>query len=301
MADAGVFISWSGEPSRTVALKLRDLISPIIPTADMFLSVDSIQPGTRWSPEVTAALRRCEAGIAIVTPTNLNASWLQFECGAISNQAEDRARVLPLLCGLAEGAVGDGPLNAFQHRPLDEAGVLAAVKLVRDICEPRIKDPALELSFAVWWEKLGADLLAAAAVPGAPAVAAPLTINDLGARIDQLWSAMQAMSVIQGRQTQALDVIHSRVDPYWGTALAGVSQLASYQGGLVPGLVGIAGDIKPYNYLAAEMGRRRRRPKDAATEARAEEEPDPGDDVSEEDFPPDDSEDDEGGGGLHEE
>jgi hypothetical protein len=117
-----VFISWSGERSKTVATKLKWFIRLVLPQADPWVSVIDISAGARWSAEVAKALDDTRFGVICVTPDNQRAPWLQFEAGACAKKVAD-AFVCPYLIGMAdETALEDGPLSAFQGRMADSSG-----------------------------------------------------------------------------------------------------------------------------------------------------------------------------------
>jgi hypothetical protein len=58
-----VFISWSGEKSREVALALREWLPDVINRVEHFVSSKDIDPGRRWQSEVAGELASTSYGI----------------------------------------------------------------------------------------------------------------------------------------------------------------------------------------------------------------------------------------------
>src|SRR6185437_15204816 len=103
-----VFISWSGNRSKSLAEALRKWLKEVINAVDPWLSVADIEKGARWRDCVASRLKTSDMGIICVTPGNLKSEWLLFEAGALS-KAMDTAHVCPLLIGLEPSDVS-GPL-----------------------------------------------------------------------------------------------------------------------------------------------------------------------------------------------
>lgn len=118
-----VFISWSGDFSRQVAVALKDWLPTVLQRVKPWVSDKDIHSGARWQAEVVARLDKCSFGILIVTSDNQQSPWLQFEAGALSKSVAD-SRVVPLLIDISKSDLLL-PLNMFQAEYLDEDGVLA--------------------------------------------------------------------------------------------------------------------------------------------------------------------------------
>src|SRR6266545_990864 len=105
-----IFISWSGQRSRTVAAFLNDWLKDIIQIADPWMSANDIDAGVRWSRAIEERLQATKFGILCLTKTNLNAPWILFEAGALAKTIEDTF-VCPYLIDLEPSSVPRGPLT----------------------------------------------------------------------------------------------------------------------------------------------------------------------------------------------
>src|SRR5215216_2046517 len=114
-----VFISWSGERSKTVALALRDWLPGVIQTVKPWMSKKDIDAGARWSNDVAKELGETRFGIVCLTRTNLNAPWILFEVGALAKTI-DETFVCPYLIGLESTDIPPGPLTQFQSKRANE-------------------------------------------------------------------------------------------------------------------------------------------------------------------------------------
>ena len=98
-----VFISWSGEPSRSVAQALRDWLPMVVQQVEPWMSEEDIESGGRWNDQIAAELEQADYGIICLTSKNLDRPWLLFEAGALAKRF-DAARVVP--CNVATARIG---------------------------------------------------------------------------------------------------------------------------------------------------------------------------------------------------
>src|SRR5680860_1889992 len=82
-----VFISWSGNESKEIAVFLKKWIEQIIQSAEPWISLD-IEKGKRWNSEISASLEQSKVGIFCMTEKNLNSPWILFEAGAVAKSRD---------------------------------------------------------------------------------------------------------------------------------------------------------------------------------------------------------------------
>jgi hypothetical protein len=155
-----VFISWSGEQSKHIALALREWLPRIIQAIDPYMSDVDNEAGDLWNEVITSELESTNFGILCLTPTNLKSEWIHFEAGAISKAVADKARVIPLRYNLRTTDVAQ-PLGRFHSKPLDRNGILDTLKTMNDALPPgpgRPEDADLIELFDIVWPKLEARL-----------------------------------------------------------------------------------------------------------------------------------------------
>jgi hypothetical protein len=121
-----VFISWSGEPSRSIARVLATWLGGLVQAVKPWMSDEEIGSGRRWRDEIGAALDDTDFGIVCLTLTNQRAPWLMFESGALAKHLKS-ARLIPLCIDL-EPADVTSPLADWQARKLNREDMLRVVQ-----------------------------------------------------------------------------------------------------------------------------------------------------------------------------
>jgi hypothetical protein len=153
--DVQVFISWSDEPSRTIAGALYDWLPAVVQHVQPWMSVEDIQSGSRWSNEVSAALDATSVGIICVTAANQHKPWLIFEAGALAKRLGDEPGVVVPLCIDLKPTDISGPLSTFQGRTLNREGMQRLVYELmgrRENAPANAKEQTTRLFQAMWPE-----------------------------------------------------------------------------------------------------------------------------------------------------
>jgi hypothetical protein len=147
--DVKVFISWSKEPSRSIARAINSWLPVVAQNVHTWMSDEAIGSGMRWNDQIAEALEKTDFGIVCVTAANQHEPWLLFEAGALAKRL-DVARLVPLCIDLPPSAI-TGPLATFQGRPLDADGMK---RLFQDIIaigqNPELVRSARWLFDAAW-------------------------------------------------------------------------------------------------------------------------------------------------------
>ena len=153
-----VFISWSGERSRKVAVALHDWLPSVIQSVRPFMSASDIETGSRWSSELAIHLEDAQFGLICVTQENLEAPWLLFEAGALSKSI-DTSRVVPFLYGVSQAEL-QGPLAQFQAGLATKDFTLDVIKSINEASgESGLDATRLDVAFETWWPRLESSLL----------------------------------------------------------------------------------------------------------------------------------------------
>lgn len=153
-----IFVSWSGDKSREVAIALREWLPPVINSVTLFVSSKDIDPGTRWQMEVAGELESTLYGIVCVTRANQSNPWLNFEAGALA-KVVSTGRVVPLAIDLKPSDV-KVPLGQFQAQPASEEGIRELVRAINAASESPLSSEVIEKAFAKWWPDLQQKLTA---------------------------------------------------------------------------------------------------------------------------------------------
>lgn len=153
-----LFISWSGNASRTVAKTFRDWIPLVINDVQPWMSEEDIAAGSHWPTEIHGRLRDAKFGVICITPENTSRPWLLFEAGALAKAIdESKIRVCPYLFGLAKSDLTP-PLAHFQSETTDKIDTFKLLQsineTVRSVDGLARTDPQLESAFEKWWPDL---------------------------------------------------------------------------------------------------------------------------------------------------
>lgn len=107
-----VFIAWSGNSSKSVAVSLYEWLPSVLPCVKPWMSEKDIAKGTIWNAELWKHLKSADFGILCLVPDNVTKPWVIFEAGALSGgRAYDK--VSPFLLGIKDSDL-PSPLRQFQ-------------------------------------------------------------------------------------------------------------------------------------------------------------------------------------------
>lgn len=147
-----VFISWSGERSKALAIALKEWIPLILQYAQPWVSEKDISAGDRWAQAISGELDSSNFGILCITPENLSSEWILFEAGALSKSMLD-AKVIPLLFGLELSDLS-GPLSQFQALKVDQQGVMDVIKAINAVSETKASEATINQLVPALWPQL---------------------------------------------------------------------------------------------------------------------------------------------------
>jgi len=121
-----VFLSWSGDLSKSVAQAFRDWLPNVLQTVQPYYSSEDIVRGTRWFEDVYSNLRECRHCLLFVTRENIDSVWMNFEAGAAASSFE-RSMISPILLGIGPSELA-GPLANFQASPFSQPEILKIIR-----------------------------------------------------------------------------------------------------------------------------------------------------------------------------
>ena len=154
-----IFLSWSGEPSRSIAEKFKNWLPNVLQYVEPYFSQKDIELGVRWANNLEKSLEENNFGLIFVTENNIDAPWINFEAGALSKNL--KSKLVPIMCKSNISLLNNGPLNQFQSsKTIDKKSIK---KLILEINkanegELRLPDELVEKSFEKWWEDLDTEL-----------------------------------------------------------------------------------------------------------------------------------------------
>lgn len=163
-----LFISWSGIRSKAIAKALHDWIPHVIQAVRPFMSEEDIQKGSRWAVEIAAQLKDARVGLICLTPENLEAPWILFEAGALSNKLGDL--VCTYLFQLQPTDVLEplGQFHATKAEKEDTRKLMHSINQTLD--NGTLPVVQLDETFEIWWPKLEVALASVPDVEEKPEV-----------------------------------------------------------------------------------------------------------------------------------
>jgi hypothetical protein len=209
-----VFISWSGERSKLVALALNELLPAILQPVECWMSEESLQKGKPWFDQLRKELDQILFGVFCVTGENQDSWWMQWEAGFLSSSTElgDR-RVAPFAIGLAKGEI-TGPLSIYQATEPTREDVLRLVKDINSSLPDgrSISERSLTATFTHVWPTLEKRLQEAIdlQIDSSESVA---PIKDRSAEIVALLRESQRQVAVLDEKISNLPVVAAAVVP----------------------------------------------------------------------------------------
>ena len=148
-----IFISWSGERSKNIAIALREWLPNVIQAIQPWMSDSDIDKGARWSSDIASKLEESVMGIICLTPENLEAPWILFEAGAISRTV-GKTFVCPFLFQVEQSDIS-GPLVQFQFTKAIEDETKKLLLTINKALEGNgLPEQNLNNAFQKWWPDL---------------------------------------------------------------------------------------------------------------------------------------------------
>jgi hypothetical protein len=148
-----LFVSWSQDISRQIAQEFREWLPLINQTIEPFMSEEDTDKGAHWSSTIRRELEESSFGIVILTPENIDSTWLHFEAGAIAKSVEE-GRVVPILLGLKHSDVQQ-PLSMFQSALFEKEDIFRVVKSINNAAGTSAREERqLVTVFDSFWQRL---------------------------------------------------------------------------------------------------------------------------------------------------
>jgi hypothetical protein len=132
--DNKIFISWSGEASRSVAAFMKQWLEDVVDNVSVWFSEVDIAAGSRSMQDIEAALKDSRMGIIVTTKATMGKDWINFEAGALSKEVGgNKNYVVPLLVDFDKPTELVGPLNVFQAVTITKDGIQKLLSTVYEV------------------------------------------------------------------------------------------------------------------------------------------------------------------------
>lgn len=206
-----IFLSWSGDRSKAVALLLCEWLKCVLQACKPWISTHDIARGSVWFSAINDQLKDCPIGIICVTQENKNRPWILFEAGALARGLTTQ-RVCTLLVDLDSADIED-PLAQFNATLPDKEGIFQLVRTLNvELAAAALDDRTLSSVFQTYWASFEEGFKKAIEQnqPAAPAkpreegdLLAEILVNtrSIGSRVRKLEEA----SLTQSRASMQFD------------------------------------------------------------------------------------------------
>jgi len=145
-----VFISWSGELSRSVGELIDEWLCCVLQAVKPWMSSKDIDRGSLWFNEISDQLADVNIGIICLTKENLNKPWILFEAGALAKGLNSN-RVCPILIDLAPSDVAP-PLSQFNLTKPTETDMYRLVATLNSrLGDSKLEASILDKVFEKYW------------------------------------------------------------------------------------------------------------------------------------------------------
>lgn len=146
-----IFLSWSGTESKQLASIFKEWLPNVLQYVEPYMSAEDISLGERWNNNITDSLHESIFGLIFVTPSNINAPWINYEAGALSKTLD--SKVVPILYKANVMILNEGPLKQFQSaKNLEKDSVLSLLKSINSSNKDgKLDESRLEKAFEMWW------------------------------------------------------------------------------------------------------------------------------------------------------
>ncbi|OII10511.1 hypothetical protein BIU97_10310 [Curtobacterium sp. MCBA15_009] len=147
-----IFISWSGEPERAVAEALKAALPTLCAVeVDVFVSSKSIAKGADGIEVINAELRSAAYGVVLISKSNQEAPWLNYEGGWLASLGCPVSTVL-LDLRISDITTPLAPRQATNFE--DENDMADLLKQVATAANKNLPDQAFEALLAVVWPSI---------------------------------------------------------------------------------------------------------------------------------------------------
>jgi hypothetical protein len=215
-----IFISWSGERSKVVAMFLREWLPLVIQSLRPWVSLRDLERGSIWFTEIADKLKNTNLGVVCLTRENKSNPWILFEAGALA-KGLTASRVCTLLIDLQPTDVED-PLAQLNHTVPTREGMSGLMQTINKNLPPAIQlsNEILSEAFSTYWPKFEKVL---ADVQNSPAANAPKPRSSDAVLSEILENVRFVSASVRRLETSSASGIMDEIDEYLGQKITGPS------------------------------------------------------------------------------
>ncbi|ETW92528.1 MAG: hypothetical protein ETSY1_43245 [Candidatus Entotheonella factor] len=149
-----IFISWSGDDCKAVALELQKWLPDLMESVEPWMSED-IPPGSVWIEKLRLQLDQAVFAIICLKKETYNAPWVLFECGAVAKTISDDVAIVPYLIDLTQEDLIRSPLGQFKPVMANKEETWNLVALINQkLADHKVEENRLESRYNRSWSSL---------------------------------------------------------------------------------------------------------------------------------------------------
>ncbi|MDX2167554.1 MAG: isochorismatase family protein [Deltaproteobacteria bacterium] len=199
-----VFLSWSGDRSRQISLRLYDILPGLVRVKPWHSERD-LGDDENWRGRLEQALDDSQFGIFCLTKDNQKKLWPGYEFGALRSKG-----LCALLFDLDPKDLEGGPFARLDLIPCNEDGLLRLAGLLNARSKEPVHERTLQYAARGAWLELRQEIESPVAAVGAEEVAGRREFDKLATADRE--DAPPAIYVPHGRRRDALIVVDIQND-----------------------------------------------------------------------------------------
>jgi hypothetical protein len=151
-----VFISWSGEASKTMAEGLKAFLQLTLGRCTPWVSSVDIEAGTKWTEELRAKIKNAGYCVVCVTSENATKPWINYEVGAIREGFEKRTS--PWLLDIRPEQLEKLPLSSVQGTSTSREDTYKMIVEINQLLAEPHPATVIDQQFEAHWTGLSKSL-----------------------------------------------------------------------------------------------------------------------------------------------
>ena len=226
-----IFISWSKDKSKELALAIKDFLEGLFHNSiKIWMSDQSIDYGAMFTVKINDALKASHKCIAILTNDNYHSPWIMYEIGAVAgrnySECEDKTNnaIIPIVFErINSSEIDRSPIGQFQRLSFQKETIKSLVEQINSEVAAFGSQRTLDNQFDLNWKELSDNVkktLYKHSVSSSIPVTCKFMVNELSKAHFPIPTGGNVIKYENGFETQKLyDILLNNADKrlwVWG-------------------------------------------------------------------------------------